>query len=134
MYSFEHEEKTGIFLSTDRQNFLSKGILYDFGRGFFMRLGFEEICEKEVVNIIDGTSFGSAGDIIFDAESRKICSLVIKGKPRFFGILGREEDIFIPWEEIETIGKDVILVKTLKKRKIISEKQNIFQKILNFFL
>ena len=99
-----------------------------------MQLGFDEICRKEVINISDGTCFGYAGDIIFDTENREICSLIIKGGKRFFGIFGREEDIVIPWNEIETIGKDTILVKTAPKRKIFSEKQNIFQKFLNIFL
>lgn len=99
-----------------------------------MRLSFEEICEKEVINIIDGTCFGYAGDIIFDTETRKICFVIIKGGRKFFGILGREEDISIPWEEIETIGEDTILVRTLHRNKIKPKKENIFQKILNIFL
>ena len=99
-----------------------------------MRLGFEEICEKEVINISDGICFGFVGDIIFDIETQEICSLIIKGNKKFFGIFGREEDILIPWKEIETIGKDTILVRTSQKRKANSEKANFFQKIFDIFL
>lgn len=99
-----------------------------------MRLGFEEICEKEVINISDGACFGYARDIIFDTETREICALVIKGNKKFFGIFGREEDVMISWNEIETIGKDTILVKTSQKRKIITEKSNFFQKFFDIFL
>ena len=32
--------------------------------------------------------------------------------PRLFGLLGREENLTIPWQEIETIGTDAVLVHT----------------------
>ena len=34
------------------------------------------------------------------------------GRPRLFGLLGRGENLTIPWQEIETIGTDAILVHT----------------------
>ena len=95
---------------------------------------FGKICEKEIVNILDGRSLGFAGDILFDYETRKIAALIVKGKPKFFGIFGREEDISIGWDKIETIGKDGILIKTEQYSKITNEKENIFQKFLNIFL
>ena len=33
-------------------------------------------------------------------------------RPRLFGLLGREENLTIPWQEIETIGTDAVLVHT----------------------
>ncbi len=99
-----------------------------------LRLSFEEICEKEVINLTDGTCFGYAGDVFIDTETRTVTAIAVKGSRRFFGIFGREEDILIPWEEIETIGKDAVLVKTSQKRKKLEQKENIFQKFLNIFL
>lgn len=33
------------------------------------------------------------------------------GRCRFFGLFGREEDFIIPWEAIDKIGDDIILVR-----------------------
>ena len=33
------------------------------------------------------------------------------GRLKLFGLLGREEDITIPWKEIEKVGEDVLLVR-----------------------
>jgi YlmC/YmxH family sporulation protein len=96
-----------------------------------MLTSFCEICEKEIINTLDGSSFGFAGDIIFDSESRKIAALVVKGKRRLFG---REEDFSIGWDKIETVGKDTILVKTEECSKIHNEKVSFLEKFFNFFL
>ena len=93
-----------------------------------------EICEKEIINMADGSSFGFADDIIFDDCSGKITALVVKGKPEFFGIFGRKEEFSISWDKIETVGKDTVLVKTDFIGKIHNEKESFLKKILNFFL
>ncbi|MBQ3531114.1 MAG: YlmC/YmxH family sporulation protein [Oscillospiraceae bacterium] len=98
-----------------------------------MLAAFGEICEKEIINTLDGSSFGFAGDILFDTETRKITAIIVKGKPKFFGVFGREEDLSIMWDKIETIGKDIILVKTEEYGRIHNKKENIFQKIFNIF-
>ncbi len=98
-----------------------------------MFINFSEICEKEIVNTVDGSSFGFAGDVLFDSETRKITALIIKGKPKLFGVFGREEDFSISWDKIETIGKDTILVKTDFLGKIYNEKESFLKKFFNFF-
>ena len=102
--------------------------------GGYMLTTFGEILEKEVINVLDGSSFGFPGDVLFDTETRKTAAIIIRGKPGFFGIFGREEDFVINWDKIETIGKDIILVKTEECGRIHKEKINILQKFLNFFL
>ena len=42
----------------------------------------------------------------------RLQSLILLGRPRLFGLLGREENLTIPWQEIETIGTDAVLVHT----------------------
>ena len=71
-----------------------------------------DLREKEVVNINDGSCMGCVSDVEIDTCCAKICAIVIYGRSRFFGLLGREEDLSIPWEEIVTIGSDVVLVNT----------------------
>ncbi len=98
-----------------------------------MHITFEEIRMKEIINMFDGCSLGFADDILFDSETRKITALIVKGKPRFFGILGREEDFSVSWDKIETVGKDTILIKTEFIGKIYNGKESFLKKFLNFF-
>ncbi len=98
-----------------------------------MLITFDEISRKEIVNVIDGCSFGFADDIIFDTETKKAVALVIKSKPKFFKLLSKDGDISISWDKIENIGIDTILVKMEHCSRINSEKVSLFQKILNIF-
>ena len=99
-----------------------------------MFTSFEEICEKEIINVVDGSSLGFTSNIIFDSETRKITAIVVRGKAKIFKFFGREEDFSISWDKIETIGKDTILVKTDFIGKIHNEKDSFLKKFLNFFL
>ena len=94
----------------------------------------EELKEKEIVNLNDGKCFGFADDVLIDCETRKTVALIIYGKLKFFGILGREEDISVSWDKIETIGEDTVLVNVRESSKINNKKENFFQKFLNKFL
>ena len=67
---------------------------------------------KEVINIIDGKRLGAITDIEIDVESGRLTSIVVPGSGKFLGLFGRNEDVVIPWEKINKIGFDVILVET----------------------
>lgn len=67
---------------------------------------------KEVINIVDGKRMGAITDIEIDVESGKLTAIVVPGNGRFLGLFGRSEDIVIPWDKINKIGFDVILVET----------------------
>ena len=69
-----------------------------------------ELQSKEVVCIKHGVCLGRVCDVEVDTCSGKLCSIVVYGKPKCFGLLGREDDIVICWENIEVIGEDTILV------------------------
>jgi len=66
---------------------------------------------KEVISVADGTRFGFVGDLEIDVESGKVLSLVVPGKLKFFGLLGREADRYIPWDAVRRFGEDIILVE-----------------------
>ncbi len=70
-----------------------------------------DLREKEVVNINDGSCMGCVSDVEIDTCCAKICAIVIYGRSRFFGLLGREEDVVICWDQIQCIGEDTVLVK-----------------------
>lgn len=70
-----------------------------------------ELKDRQVVNILDGNVLGFVSDIELDTTNGKLSSLVIYGRPRALGFLGREDDVVIPWEDIDVIGSETILVK-----------------------
>ena len=70
-----------------------------------------ELKDRQVVSVSDGTVLGMVGDIELDTESGRLTAIVIYGKQKAFGILGREDDLVIPWSEIEVIGNETILVR-----------------------
>ena len=98
-----------------------------------MRLTLKEIRTKAVVNLSDGVCYGYADDLILETETKTVLTLVIKGRLRFFGLFGREEDVLIPWERIETIGKDTILVKMEAVKPPSEKKENFLEIFLNIF-
>ena len=69
-----------------------------------------ELQYKEVVDISDGTRYGYIGDLELDADSGTVRSIIIGGKNRCFGLLGRKSDTVFPWSSIKQIGSDIILV------------------------
>ena len=58
-------------------------------------------------------------------ENAKLTAIIIYGRSRLFGLLGRTDDIMIPWENIDVIGDETILVNhtiyaaTKKKAKFM---------------
>lgn len=69
-----------------------------------------ELRNKQVICIKDGTILGCVCDVEVDTCQGKILSIVIYGRPKFFGLFGRCDDIIIPWKCIEIIGEETILV------------------------
>jgi len=70
-----------------------------------------ELEDRDVVNITDGRRLGNVVDVEIDLESGRIVAVVIPGPQRLLGLLGRDNDLVIPWERIKKIGADVILVE-----------------------
>ncbi len=63
---------------------------------------------KEVINICNGERLGFVGDLRIDSCSGRIVDIIIpRGIPLPFC---RHDDIIIPWNCIERIGEDAILV------------------------
>jgi len=72
---------------------------------------------KEIIDISDGTRFGYVGDVELDLETGRVCALVVPGRLRLFGLLGREEDRVFPWEAVRRFGEDIILVEGGEKQR-----------------
>lgn len=71
---------------------------------------FDDLHYKEVINIKTGCKLGFPDDLEFETHTAKITKLIVYGRAKCFGLLGREEDFIIPWSDIEVIGEDTILV------------------------
>ncbi len=67
---------------------------------------------KEVINVIDGKRLGTITDIEIDIDTGRLTAIVVPGAGKFLGLFGRNEDVVIPWEKINKIGSDVILVES----------------------
>ena len=71
-----------------------------------------ELRYKEIINVSDGSRYGWVGDVEVDRDSGQVRALVVPGRLRLFGLLGREEDRVFPWEAVRRFGADTILVET----------------------
>lgn len=69
-----------------------------------------DLKRKYVINVRNGGRLGTVADVELDTATAKATALLIKGRLRLFGLLGREEDVVIRWTDIEVIGEDTILV------------------------
>ncbi len=70
------------------------------------------LCEKDIVSISTGQNIGRADDIEFSEKTATVENLVVFGRPKLFGLLGRGKDIRIAWADVITVGKDVILINS----------------------
>ena len=66
---------------------------------------FRDLCTKEIVQLQNGVCLGKADDLTFDPATARIENLRLLGQPKLFGLLGRDEELIIPWGDIETSGR-----------------------------
>ena len=67
-----------------------------------------DLSEKDVIQLKTGENLGRIDDLAF--EDGQITQVVLRGRARMFGLLGRDDDLLIPWAAVKTIGTDVIMV------------------------
>lgn len=75
-----------------------------------------ELKYKEIIDVSDGTRFGFVGDVEVDWSEGRVRALVVPGRLRLFGLLGREETLVVPFESVRRFGEDIILVDGGKVR------------------
>lgn len=69
-----------------------------------------ELRHKEVINSSNGCRIGFVDDVEVDTVTSEVKSIIVFGRPRCMGILGRTDDVIVPWNDIRLIGEDTILV------------------------
>lgn len=70
-----------------------------------------ELHDKEVVQIESGACLGRIDDINFDPITSTVESFIMLGRPRLFGLLGREDGLVVDWNDVVRFGVDAVLVK-----------------------
>lgn len=69
-----------------------------------------DLRDKEVINMRDGSRLGFVCDVEIDPKTASLTAVVVYGRLRLLGLLGREPDLVIPWGDIALIGGDTVLV------------------------
>ena len=75
-----------------------------------MQCRIQDLRRKEVINICDGCRLGYVADVDIRVPEGQVVAIVVYGPCRFFGLFGRGEEYYIPWECIQRIGDDIILI------------------------
>lgn len=75
-----------------------------------MKCTLTELRNKEVVDTKSGMMLGRIDDIEINIDDSSVESVIVYGRPKLFGILGRDSDIVIRYRDIDLIGKDAVLV------------------------
>lgn len=77
-----------------------------------MRLRYQELSGKEIVNLEDGRRLGLLGqtDLELDPKTGQIKAFII---PNYglFGLKRDQSQIRINWDQIEKVGKDTIIIR-----------------------
>ena len=70
-----------------------------------------DLRQKEVINTGDGTRYGFVSDLEIDIKQGQVRALIVPGPGRVLGVFGRDQEYRIPWDMINKIGDDIILVE-----------------------
>lgn len=74
-----------------------------------------EFRKKEIINITDGRKIGYVDDLSFTitqgSNVAEITHLIVNGRYKLLGILGKNDDLKIPLYTLQTIGEDTLLVR-----------------------
>ena len=70
---------------------------------------------KEIISISDGSRLGYVGDLEVELDTGQVRSLVVPGRRRLLGLLGREAEQHIPWSCVRRFGPDTILVENVPR-------------------
>ena len=65
---------------------------------------------KDVIQYRTGENLGRVDDVRFDEVEARLQAVILHGRLRLFGLLGRDDDLEIGWQDIKSIGLDVVMV------------------------
>lgn len=72
---------------------------------------YSELRDKEIIDVHTGFRLGYVCDLELDDREGCVTALITPGRPRLWGLLGREDDYILPWSSIVRVGTDIVLVE-----------------------
>ena len=91
-----------------------------------------DLRKLEIINLCDGTRLGYATDFEINVCDARIVALIVPQSGGFFE-LSKGEGLVIPWDRIECIGEDTILVKVSPEElRKCGEKDKVKRKSCKF--
>lgn len=69
-----------------------------------------ELSRKDVIQAQTGENLGRVDDLVLEEDGARVSRLILRGRPRWFGLFGHDDDLEIEWKDIRSIGADVIMV------------------------
>lgn len=76
-----------------------------------------QLRDREIINLCDGLRLGYADNFEFDLCDGRLIALLLEDRRCVFGFT-KPEELRIPWDKIECIGEDTILVKLNPKEAV----------------
>ncbi|MBD5632622.1 MAG: hypothetical protein HDP34_05275 [Clostridia bacterium] len=73
-----------------------------------MQVKFSELKQKDVINVVDGRNLGRVFDMAFNFPENDVCGFFVPGCKGFHF---SKQEIFLPINCVQKIGKDAVLVK-----------------------
>lgn len=80
-----------------------------------------ELQVKEVIVVDDGKRLGHIHDLEINTDKGLITAIIIIVKDKQGGFFGKSDELIIHWDQIVTIGSDVILVKEVQQPQLYTE-------------
>jgi YlmC/YmxH family sporulation protein len=74
-----------------------------------LKMSTSELRELEVINLCGGTKLGYPCDFEIDTKNARIISVVVCSCEKT--LFSKKDEYIIPWQMIECIGEDAILVR-----------------------
>lgn len=85
--------------------------------------------DKEVICVRNGARLGNVYDVEIDTCTGRLVAIILQGRGRCLGLLGREDDTVIAWDQIEVIGDDTILVRG-EYTRVRNEKNDLLRRVI----
>ncbi|MFD1360258.1 YlmC/YmxH family sporulation protein [Lentibacillus salinarum] len=82
-----------------------------------------ELQIKEVIIMNSGKRLGHISDLEIDGDRGRITALVLVVKDKASGFFSKSDEMIIPWDHIEVIGTDVILIREIATPTLYSDQQ-----------
>ncbi len=70
-----------------------------------------DLRQKEVINVCNASRLGYVYDVEINFETGNIDAIIVPGRAKLLGMLGKRDDYVIPWEDIVRVGDEIVLVE-----------------------